>query len=190
MLSVNRKQCVMALVGLATVTSISPQALADKPVDQVNVVNPATMPALSSSIDDPGRIPYQSSLALNCDKTSCSFSFAAVPTGQRLVVKHVSGKLGLLTVPDEMTVHLGTASSFAQISFFPPLVTVNGGFSHSSFDQSVLLYFDAETTPIVTVIPHLPGEFQGLVFASSQLMTLTGYLLDCTASPCAPIAPQ
>jgi hypothetical protein len=26
----------------------------------VTVVNPATMPALTSSVDDPGRIPYQS----------------------------------------------------------------------------------------------------------------------------------
>jgi hypothetical protein len=49
---------------------------------QVDVVNPATSPALTRSVDDPGRIAYQSTTTCVQDsavKNTCFFDFPAVP---------------------------------------------------------------------------------------------------------------
>jgi len=74
-------------------------AFAAPPTVQVEVANPATNPALTSSVDDPGRIAYESNV--NCSVFGgvfCTATFAAVPQGQRLVIQHISG--GLLFVND------------------------------------------------------------------------------------------
>src|SRR5215831_9832949 len=88
-----------ALASVATLASPIYQALGAPPVDQVNVVNPATspvpttvlnpatspvpatvlnpatMPALTSSVDDPGRIAYQSFISTNCPFGLCDEVF-------------------------------------------------------------------------------------------------------------------
>jgi hypothetical protein len=48
-----------------------------------------------------------------------------------------------------------------------------------AFDQPVLFYVDAGTTPTGLVQAN---NLQGLE------LTLTGYMLDCTVAPCAAIA--
>lgn len=52
-----------------------------------------TRAALVQSIDEPGRNPYQEVLSdLGCRTTTvCSFTFATVPAGKRLVVTHIAG---------------------------------------------------------------------------------------------------
>jgi len=59
----------------------------------VNVANPATAAVLSLSVNDPGRIPYQSQIQNLCGKSFttafCSFDFPKVPSGHRLVIQHV-----------------------------------------------------------------------------------------------------
>src|SRR5262249_15215637 len=57
------------------------------------VVNPANMPALTSSIDERGRVAYQSTIRQTCDPTThfCTFTFPQVPSGHRLVINHISG---------------------------------------------------------------------------------------------------
>ena len=55
--------------------------------------------------------------------------------------------------------------------------------SHAGFDQLVQLYVDAGEAPAVQIVADA-----GLTQVSSGFLTLTGYLLDCTAAPCAAIA--
>jgi hypothetical protein len=62
--------------------------------------------------------------------------------------------------------------------FFAPFVG-----AESMFDQEVQVYFDGGATPIVRAV------ITGQTFNGTPEFTLSGYLLDCTAAPCAPIAP-
>src|SRR5215471_8089847 len=63
----------------------------------VTVMNPSSAPALGSSVDEPGRVPYVSQVALqgqNCSQpqgTNCQFNFSTVPAGHRLVIQSMSG---------------------------------------------------------------------------------------------------
>lgn len=148
---------------------------------QVTVTNPASNPAKTSSVDDPGRIPYQFFKNLQpCVKTTCEATTPAVPTGKRLVVQHVSA-FGALTSPGN-TVEVVVSTPTAVFSTFAPPVfgTTNQGFA---FDQPVLGFADAGQT--VNVFISTNGSFDQ---AASDFV-VTGYLIDCTANSCAPIAP-
>ena len=50
-------------------------------------------PALTASVDDPGRTPYKATIRQYCYlvDAACDFTFPTVPAGKRLVIKHVSG---------------------------------------------------------------------------------------------------
>jgi len=159
-------------------------AFAAPPTVQVEVANPATNPALTSSVDDPGRIAYESNV--NCSVFGgvfCTATFAAVPQGQRLVIQHISG--GLLFVNDPRLVLVSTQGSPNQgISAFFASSPVST--THSLFDQAVQQYFEGGSTPVVE-IAGLASDFEK---DFPQSVTLTGYLLKCSAAtPCAPIAP-
>jgi hypothetical protein len=156
------------------------------------VTNPATAPALTSSVDDPGRIPYQArgqiGVLADCadGNNTCFFTFPVVPTGHRLVVQHVSGDISFGTQPNHVRVILELNQAGATfVSFLAPVEKGLGTEAASAFDQSVLYYVDAGKQPAVAVL--LNGGT--LEFENQQAMTLTGYLIDCTASLCAPIAP-
>jgi hypothetical protein len=177
------------------VTVVNPQVpvTVDNPATNpvpTSVVNPATNPALTSSVDDPGRVAYQSTNEADCGGAggSCFLALSAVPPGRRLVVQHVSGRLSFTSNPGPVFVQVpATKSRSSVISFF--FVPVNqfgsaGGF-FSYFDQPVLGYLDAGALPRVEAFsgdPSFPGSTTGF-------FTVSGYLLDCTAAPCAPIAP-
>ena len=107
MLSLRSNLGVAALATLAALTSPVHPTFADPPVNQVNVVNPATnpvpttvvnpanMPALTSGVNDAGRQPYQKRINTNggcVGLTLCDIVFPAVPQGYRLVVQNVSGQ--------------------------------------------------------------------------------------------------
>ena len=127
--------------------------------------------------DDPGRIPYQSTLT-GTPGPIFQFFFPLVPAGHRLVIQHISGDLHFNAVP---TSPAAEAVVFATGggSAFSATFTRN----IASFDQLVQLYVDGGDAAQVTVNP-LSANAQAL----SGFLTLTGYLLDCTAAPCAKIA--
>jgi hypothetical protein len=144
----------VALASLAILASPVHRALADPPIGQVDVVNsatspvpttvlnPATMPALTSSVDNPGRNPYQAFINANnvcVGLTLCIIQFPDVPGGHRLVIQHVSGSGSFSSTPSLVEVALVTFSlgqSNAGVNpstFFAP---INGLFT--VFDQPVL----------------------------------------------------
>ena len=95
---------VFSAAGVAAALAVSLTALvvpiegarAASPTSNVIVVNPATEPALTRTVDDPGRIAYQSTAACVLDANTCAFHFSEVPKNHRLDVQHVSGRLAFL----------------------------------------------------------------------------------------------
>jgi len=154
----------------------------------VSVVNPSTSPVPTSSVNvtDPGRIAYQSTVAPTaCSGNSqCFFDFPAVPAGHRLVIQHISGLVQFTAQPtfaQALIEDNKTGNNFS--AFFVP-TNVTGSGSIGLFDQAVLDYLDAGDFAIVEV-----DAFGSAVFATgTQDVILTGYLLDCSAAPCAAIA--
>jgi hypothetical protein len=85
------------------------RALAQRPSNPVTVGNPATSPALTSSVDDPGRIAYQSAVTIpGCASNAgpCAAKFSAVPQNHRLVIQHVSGSIAVSSNPGSILVVL------------------------------------------------------------------------------------
>jgi hypothetical protein len=122
-------------------------------------------------VDDPGRIPYESEQTIGAGQDR--FIFPAVPAGHRLVIQHVSAIVIFPSVVSEVTVAVTSPEGFS--SFLPPI------FANSiRFDQPVQLYVDAGNSPKVVVSANSA--------VNTGSATLTGYLLDCTAAPCAAIA--
>src|SRR5215831_2086602 len=122
------------------------------------VTNPATAPVQTTDVDNPGRIPYQSTQIADttCIGTSpsCVVFFPPVPSGHRLVVLHVSGLAGAATKPGQMNIGAGKqvpgvggvrVNSLTNFAFQP--FTVD-----TSFDQSVLMYLDAGDIPGVDAL--------------------------------------
>jgi hypothetical protein len=146
---------------------------------QVDVVNPATSPALTRSVDDPGRIAYQSTAACILDSNFCSFDFPAVPKNHRLVVQHVSGDVPFAAGDGKgARVTLDGGANGALSSFIAP-PSFQG---HLLFDQPVLQYIDAGSAPFVSVTADI-------ILDSNSKATISGYLLDCATTHCAAIAP-
>jgi hypothetical protein len=145
----------------------------------VTVENSAANPAVTSSVDDPGRAAYQSVQQANCFSGGqfCIAGFSAVPPGHRLVIQHVSGSL-VYSSPAANVVSFvensqGAVSVFNVATPQQPFII---------FDQPVLVYLDAGESPSAGVETGSVGTL-----ANGQF-TLTGYLLDCTITACAPIA--
>jgi hypothetical protein len=143
------------------------------------VTNPENMPALTNSTDNPGRAAYQSSVKPTCANQACSGVFPAVPAGHRLVVEQVSAGFGFNPASGPLVVRGRVGSSNLELSFFVPIQSLQ-----TFFVQPILAYFDSGITPFVAV-DFISGA---VPVGPTGPITLTGYLLDCTASPCAPIA--
>jgi hypothetical protein len=145
----------------------------------VNVANPATAPVLALNVNDPGRIPYQSVVLANCSTRECVASFPAVPANHRLVIQHFAGVISFISGgPSNViaTVQSGDGSLAGSV-VTATAPTSNG--LETVFDLPVLLYSDAGQVPMAFV--------EG-ANVSKPSITLTGYMLDCTIAPCAPIA--
>jgi hypothetical protein len=146
----------------------------------VNVANPATAPALFLNVNDPGRIPYQSTMAASfCQPSRCEATFTAVPALHRLVIQHFSGFAEFSALPSGASAALSTLPfSFFNAFILPTPVPVANGFE-VDFDQPAQLYYDAGQKPVATV---------NAAFIASAEFTVIGYMLDCTIAPCAAIA--
>jgi hypothetical protein len=127
-------------------------------------------------VDDPGRIPYQSFQQVTAGPT-LEFDFPAVPAGHRLVIQHVSGNVNFQSIPNNQVEVLVEVTGGASSFFVPFSKTL------ARFDQPVQLYVDAGEGLTVVVLADL-----GITATEHGFINLTGYLLDCTATPCAKIA--
>jgi hypothetical protein len=164
-------------VGLVGTPSVS---LAGTPT--VNVQNAAAMPVFFRNVDDPGRIPYQSINFINCTGQDCNFAFPPVPAGHRLVVTHVSGDVQVTTVPNVIAFSVGRQDGATITGFMLPPPYELGV---NAFDHAVLFYVDGGQFYSFTVLLDSSSTF---LSGFGETFVATGYLLDCSAAPCAPIA--
>jgi hypothetical protein len=160
----------------------------------VTVTNTSSAPAIGSSIDEPGRVPYVSSV-LDLGNTcglgfECDFNFPVVPAGHRLVIQEISGFIQFNYNPGVFVQVFLSASgaSSSQGQFLVNSLTFGNasfGGSIASFTQPFHAYFDPGQTPVVSV------QARNATFPndnSTEVATLKGYLIDCTAAPCSAIA--
>ena len=149
----------------------------------VPVVNTASTPLPVNSINDPGRVPYQAtSTQLLPSQTggTLTFVFAAVPSNHRLVIQHVSGYLAVASGSTSAgIIGVAAGNTTAVSNFFSP--TLSG---LNAFDAPILAIVDQGLQPEVTVyVPTWPA-------ASTELITLSGYMIDCSVAACSPVIYQ
>ena len=170
----------LALVGLGTL--LSPKRGEAQYSSPVRVMNTSAAPALNSTIDDHGRIPFVSGFSNSCAGTLCSYTYAAVPVGHRVVIEHISGALIYNTAPTQVIGFVrDSQNTTAQMQF--NVTPLNGTVAY--FDQPVLYYVDGGHNPLIQFTSNT--NFNP---AAGQNLTLVGYELDCNAAPCAAIATQ
>lgn len=136
-----------------------------------------TRAALVQSVDEPGRNPYQETLAdTACRGTSvCGFNFATVPAGKRLVVTHISGYVDTATgtLPNSFLQSSFGGSAYATVPFTGVRGPTSALGTRIFINQSVLAYFGAGESP--------RGSYQGLlgeVLSGGALMMLSGYFVN------------
>jgi hypothetical protein len=164
-------------------------------VGNTPTVNVASMPTVTitppavttvSNMDDPGRIPYQSTSPTPqpcpAGGVGLCWPFPAVPAGHRLVIQHVSGALQYSTSPNPLVVYVLDSGFHAINAFTPTANAWSSTVQLINFDQRVQVYVDASQTYWVEVWAS------GAPTVGFVPVIVTGYLLDCAAAPCAAIA--
>jgi hypothetical protein len=144
------------------------------------VMNSSSAPALASLIDEPGRIPYFSTQSNTSESGFLiQFSYPAVPANHRLVVTHIAGFYRLTGTPawTSLSLYSGTTNNLVT-NFFTPSANAT-----VKFDTPVNAYIDAGQTPITVAEVETAPFFTGFAFSA-----LSGYMIDCSAAPCAAIA--
>ena len=168
---------------------VAPKAAHAVQESLVQLVNTTANPAIVSDMNDPGRVPYQSSVfgttQSNCSGAGneCFFVFPTVPAGHRLVIQHVSGFIQATSGAVPALVGIPLSNNQDTTSFLVAAQSnVDGGLV--AFDQPVLVYVDEGISPRVAVeLASTPAAGN-----ASQGAFLSGYLLDCSAAPCSAIA--
>ena len=182
-------------MGLGSVTLVAlffmlvaPKAAHAVQESLVQLVNTTANPAIVSDMNDPGRVPYQSSVygtsQSNCSTgNECYFVFPTVPAGHRLVIQHVSAFIQASAGAAPVRVGLPLSNNQDTTTFLAAAQSTAYG-SLIAFDQPVLVYVDAGLSPRVAVsLSSTPADPN-----AGQSAFLSGYLLDCSAAPCSAIA--
>ena len=135
-----------------------------------------TRAALVQSIDEPGRNPYQEVVSdLGCRTTTvCSFNFATVPAGKRLVVTHIAGYVDTAggTLPNNF-LHSSIGGSGYPTLPFTGVRGPNTPLGTRIFiNHEVLAFFGAGENP--------RGTYQvfGDTMSGGALLMLTGYYVN------------
>jgi hypothetical protein len=179
----NWQGLVAAVAAAGIVSLFSARRIEAQYSSPVKVVNSTAAPAITSRMDDPGRIPYQSVMNTSqCGGSNyCYINYGPVPAGHRLVITQVAGLyfFNAPTGPINFDVSILGPGAF-QTGWLPQVRSS----SLSAFNYPVTVYVDPGQTFRVA------AEVFGTTFNSGldQQATITGYLLDCTAAPCSAIA--
>lgn len=133
----------------------------------------AQKPALTKSVDEPGRVPYNSSLSLqSCSNGGCSVYFAPVPPGYRLVITYVSVLVASSTPVSgyiSLTTTAAGTTNTPEEMYLPVPVPTGPNSGISIVSAPISFYAEPGSAPFIFVSTYLS---QGSVTAS-----LTGYLV-------------
>ncbi|MDP1900989.1 MAG: hypothetical protein Q8K96_11115 [Rubrivivax sp.] len=135
-----------------------------------------TRAALVQSVDEPGRNPYQEALSdLTCRGTTvCSFGFAPVPVGKRLVVTHISGYIDTAagTPPNGFFKSSFGGSAYATVPFTGVRGPTGALGVRYFINQQVLAYFGVGETPQGTM------QMLGDMASGGALLMVSGYYVS------------
>ncbi len=152
--------------------------------------------ALVSSIDTPGREPYQRWLyttACTAGASGCSVAGSAVATGKRVAITNVSGAFDVGSQADQvLTVFLehGSVTSPGIPANVPPVYLLTSYQGTNTFlnadefvvNAPVLAYFDANDFPIIEVVLGASN-----ITGRPMSFAISGYVVDCSVGPCAAV---
>ena len=178
---------VAALVaGACAISVVGARRIEAQYSSPVKVVNSTSAPALNRSVDNHGRISYWAEVTGNepatvCSGALCVFTFGPVPSGHRLVIEHVMGQLPPTGAVTDVVVELIDP---APVGYLDTYAIFDAPSTTGYFDMPTLAFIDSQRS--VKVEAQMNGG--GTIFKSLAKIILTGYLLDCTAAPCAAIA--
>ena len=135
----------------------------------------AQKPALTQNIDEKGRVPYQDTetkLCTNMGNIDCGLTFAAVPSGYRLVVTYASAffYLNSPSVPSYIGLYGGySLPNGTQMSTAILIPTAIGGNGYA-VSSPLTYYIDQGYSPTFDA----PGAAVGKYVVG----TVTGYLIN------------
>jgi len=142
--------------------------------------------ALVQNVDEPGRSPYSSASNFtnsSCSGVLCVIRFTPVPAGKRLVVTNLTGQINV-GAPGVVSFLILDAPASALSTHSTALIpttllagTVNGS-NRLGVTATLLAFFSAGDEPAASVLATTGISQEGL-------LTLSGYLVDCTSSSCA-----
>jgi len=158
---------VGALATLA-LTLAAPKAAHAIAATLVQVTNTAANPVINQDRDQQGRNFYQQSGSAMNQVATGEITFPSVPTGQRLIVQHVSGFVALPAAGTLAQVFLqGAGQQFLNYQ----LSAGNAGTFTYTFNEDVLASFDAGEVPFV--------QTSSISLASFQMVaTISGYMIS------------
>jgi hypothetical protein len=178
-----------AVVTAAVISLFSARRIEAQYASPVQVKNSAAAPALTSRIDERGRIPYQSiAFKSTCPGFSeCIFdNFAVVPSGHRLVITQLSAKFGIGPASPDTTLQVDLTGGNSTTGFDHSWTVPMPANLFAVLFQPVTAYVDGGQTFFVSA--QLGSASGSPKFSTAAGVTVAGYLLDCTAAPCASIA--
>lgn len=151
----------------------------------VTVANTSANPVPISNMEDPGRIAYEGFQAgigsSGCSSSQCTFAFGQVPPNHRLVIENISGET--FSVSPGVIAVRALNSSFIRLASFSEIPPSVGRFQ--AFNMPTHFYLDAGDS--LTINVSTSGSID-ISNSGSQTITVSGYLLDCSARPCNAIA--
>lgn len=137
-----------------------------------------TRAAFVQSVDEPGRNPYQQSLSnVSCRGTTiCSFDFAVVPAGKRLVLTNISGYVDTAagTLPSGFVSSGFGGNEYATLAF-TGVRGPNSALGVRIFINHAVKAYFGPGEPINGRY-HINGS--GDTMSGGALMTLTGYFVN------------
>jgi hypothetical protein len=176
---------VLAVAGITSL--VTARRIEAQYASPVKVMNTSASPAISSDINQAGRIPYIQTVVqptlcngAHGGNNPCNFLFDLVPPGHRLVLQQISGHVFISGTPTYIQASLVDHSNdiMASVSAPPQQESIFGG--------PVLGYIDAGDQALIQVNVFAP--FGTTMISAPQQVTISGYLLDCSAAPCSAIA--
>ncbi len=170
---------VQGSVGISGTPSVN---IANTPTVALTTGTTVQVSGAIRNLDDPGRVPYQSTVSATCSGAQCGFGLPFVPLGHRVVIQHIGGILDFDAPATKVDAFVDDNQG-RFVTAFP--VPVSSSVS-AAFDRPVLFYIDQSQR--VTVIVFVLGA--NFISAEANAVTLSGYEVDCNAAPCSAIATQ
>ncbi len=174
-----KRYLVIALsfaLALTVFAAFAPRAVHAITATLVQVVNTASNPVMSRSIDEPARVRYFATGAVNCAITNqdCLFVATAVPAGMRLRVTRIEGEFWGQSGVSNASAALEDSSNPAQpYLIVSALVGSLDVWSETiTFDHETDVYFEAGQTPQVEIGADAPMNL-----IRPNRVSIVGYLV-------------